>query len=189
MPQQPPRSGRPEYRKAGLQKTTASLCKEAGAQGNNRSKEMLQSPPPPPRRISDLLSFRASEHQEDRRQPSHNSTHPHPDPDPAGLLLQANQPTTAAPAHASQSFLRQIQSRPSWGAAPVAVSAAPLAAFLVFAPPALARPCTIYYNGPGEGIDYYFSGTTQGHLEKSPFPHPKEPAGPCKPAPQLTFSW
>ena len=48
MPQQPPRSGRPDYRKPGPQKITASLCKEAGAQGNNRSKELLQSPPPPP---------------------------------------------------------------------------------------------------------------------------------------------
>ena len=120
MPHKPPRSGRPEYRKAGLQKTTPpSVCKGAGAQGNNRSKEMLKSP------------------------------HPHPDPDPAGPLRQAKQPTTgAAPAARLTSFLRHTQAQgASWGPVPLAVSlgAAPLAALLVLAPsPALANRC--YYD-------------------------------------------
>ena len=41
----------------------------------------------------------------------------------------------------------------------------------------------------GQGASFDVKRFDKGHLEKSPFPHPKELAGPCKPASLLTFSW
>ena len=54
----------------------------------------------------------------------------------------------------------------------------------------LVTPTTAIRETLLKPLFYQFaSNQTIGHFEKSPFPHPKEPAGPCKPSSLLTFSW